>query len=40
MIQMLSFTDLEVFIRNLEAKNQELYVKTSDFERSEADKAR
>jgi len=38
--QLQKISDLEVFIRNLEAKNQELYVKTSDFERSEADKAR
>merc|ERR1740123_2085981 len=32
--------DFESVIRNLEAKNQELYLKTPDFERSDADKAR
>lgn len=32
--------DFESVIRNLEAKNQELYLKTTDFERSDADKAR
>ena len=32
--------DFETLIRNLESKNQELYLKTTDFERSESDKAR
>ena len=32
--------DFETLIRNLESKNQELYSKTTDFERSESDKAR
>merc|ERR1719367_1541162 len=33
-------TELEVRVRGLEAKNQELFLKTTDYERSEADKAR
>merc|ERR1719367_370956 len=33
-------TELEVRVRGLEAKNQELFLKTTDYERSDADKAR
>lgn len=36
----LFFADFETVIRNLEAKNQELYLKTTDFERSDAERVR
>ena len=35
-----STSDFEAVVRGLEAKNQELFLKTTDYERSEADKAR
>ena len=35
-----SALDFEAVVRGLEGKNQELFLKTSDYERSEADKAR